>query len=91
MTDINNMKIKYTNTFEQFIEYCQEKLEIYFSEKTLCDMEKSLTVQRYEEEMKLLRKQVEEDEGLVKALWVAAFLRELQKIDIIVSREVLWS
>lgn len=72
-------RIKYTNSFKDFVQYCNEELEGYFKKKNLTEYEESRTIARYQEEIELLGTQVARHPEVEAGLWVAAFLGKLTK------------
>ena len=68
---------KYTDSFEEFLVYCNEFLRKYLEKKKLNETEEQLTKERYREEIDLLKRQVDKDPKLKGALWFAAYLGKM--------------
>ena len=78
------MALKYTHSLNEFIGYCNEKLEDYIVDKSLNAGQEALTRKRYQEEMHFIYKQAETDSNLTRGLWIAVFLGEMQ------NRKNIW-
>lgn len=78
---MNVMNFKYTNTWEEFENYCETIFQGYFnrySKDKGGDWEYEIRRQ-YAFEMKFIRNKVIEDKDILKQLWLAAFMGMLAK------------
>lgn len=69
--------MKYTNTYEELIEYLDAQMENYIETRSSSQDEKMMTIERYEEEKQLLEKQVNKHPETVREMWCLIFLGKM--------------
>jgi len=78
--------MKYTNTYEELIEYLDAQMEAYLERKEMCEEKEQTIIGHYEEEKDVLKKQVNRFPETVRALWFLAFVGQLAKEKNVVVR-----
>lgn len=66
--------MKYTNTYEELIEYLDAQVEDYLENRRLCEEEEARRITRYEDEKAILTQKIEHFPDLLREMWFLAFL-----------------